>query len=180
MNIFIFENHSSKFLIIFVQKFKLEAPLVFPWLILKFSHTYSGTLPWYILKTWLILCWQCENFNINQGNTRGASNLNFITPNTNLCSTNSFSYNTIRDRNSLPISIKNVNNKKAYMNNHNNIELKLLSVFLDLGSRHFAFLYKHLSLPFTLLTIFETIFSKFKYLSICTPKYLTTSVGAPG
>ena len=35
----------------------------------------------------------CENFNINQGNTRGASNLNFSTPNTNLCSTNSFSYN---------------------------------------------------------------------------------------
>ena len=62
------------------------------------------------------------------------------------------------------------------MNNQINTELKLLSVFLDLGSRHFAFLYTHLSLPFTLLTIFETIFSKFKYLSICTPKYLTTPV----
>ena len=63
------------------------------------------------------------------------------------------------------------------MNSQNNTELKLLRVFfLDLGSRHFAFLYKNLSLPFTLLTIFETIISKFKYLSICTPKYLTTSV----
>jgi hypothetical protein len=55
-------------------------------------------------------------------------------------------------------------------NFNNNTELKLLRVFfLDLGSRHFAFLYKNLSLPFTLLTIFETIISKFKYLSICTP-----------
>ena len=36
-----------------------------------------------------------ENFNINQGNRSGASNLNFITPNANLCSTNSFSYNSI-------------------------------------------------------------------------------------
>jgi hypothetical protein len=35
-------------------------------------------------------------------------------------------------------------------------------------------IYTNLSLPFTLLTIFETIFSKFKYLSKCTPKYLTT------
>jgi hypothetical protein len=74
---------------------------------LRINHVfniYHGRAPEYL----------CENFNINQGNTRGASNLNFITPNTNLCSTNSFSYNTIRDRNSLPISIKNVNNKKAF------------------------------------------------------------------
>ena len=40
----------------------------------------------------------------------------FITPNANLCSTNSFSYNAIRDWNSLPISIKNVNNKEAFKN----------------------------------------------------------------
>jgi hypothetical protein len=43
-------------------------------------------------------------------------NLNSSTPNTNLCSTNSFSYNTIRDQNSLSISIKNVNNKEAFKN----------------------------------------------------------------
>ena len=42
--------------------------------------------------------------------------LNFSTPNTNLCSTNSFSYNAIGDWNSLPISIKNVNNKEAFKN----------------------------------------------------------------
>jgi hypothetical protein len=53
---------------------------------------------------------------INQGNTRGASNLNFGTPNANLCCTNSFSYNAIKDWNSLPISIKNVNNKEAFKN----------------------------------------------------------------
>jgi hypothetical protein len=88
-----------------VIQFELEAPLVFPWLILKFSHKYSGALPWYILKKWLIISWHtlsgtesiptlssisqhgrapeylCENFNINQGNTRGASNSNCITPN---------------------------------------------------------------------------------------------------
>jgi hypothetical protein len=58
----------------------------------------------------------CENFNINQGNIRETSNLNFITPNANLCSTNSFSYNAIKDWNSLPISIKNVNNKEAFKN----------------------------------------------------------------
>jgi hypothetical protein len=52
----------------------------------------------------------------NQGNTRGASNLNVITTNANLCSTNSFSYNSIRDWNSLPISIKNVTNKEAFKN----------------------------------------------------------------
>ena len=49
-------------------------------------------------------------------NTRGASNLNCITPNANLCSTNSFSHNAIRDWNSLPISIKNVTNKEAFKN----------------------------------------------------------------
>jgi hypothetical protein len=49
-------------------------------------------------------------------NTRGASNLNCITPNENLCSTNSFSYNAIRDWNSLPISVKNVTNKEAFKN----------------------------------------------------------------
>ena len=43
-------------------------------------------------------------------------NLNFITPNTNLCSTNSLSYNTIRDWNGLSISIKNVTNKEAFKN----------------------------------------------------------------
>jgi hypothetical protein len=43
-------------------------------------------------------------------------NLNCITPNANLCSTNSFSYNAIRDWNSLPISIKNVTNKEAFKN----------------------------------------------------------------
>jgi hypothetical protein len=43
-------------------------------------------------------------------------NLNFSTPNTNLCSTNSLSYNAIGDWNSLPISIKNVNNKEAFKN----------------------------------------------------------------
>ena len=57
-----------------------------------------------------------ENFNINQGNRSGASNLNFITPNANLCSTNSFSYNAIKDWNSLSISIKNVTNKEAFKN----------------------------------------------------------------
>jgi hypothetical protein len=51
-----------------------------------------------------------------RGNTRGASNLNLSTPSANLCSTNSFSYNAIRDWNSLPISIKNVNNKEAFKN----------------------------------------------------------------
>ena len=53
---------------------------------------------------------------INQGNTRGASNLNFGTPNANLCCTNSFSYNAIKDWDSLSISIKNVNNKEAFKN----------------------------------------------------------------
>jgi hypothetical protein len=57
-----------------------------------------------------------ENFNINQGNRSGASNLNFITPNANLCSTNSFSYNAIKDWSSLPISIKNVTDKEAFKN----------------------------------------------------------------
>ena len=57
-----------------------------------------------------------EHQNIYQGNTRGASNLNCITPNANLCSTNSFSYNAIKDWNSLPISIKNVTNKEAFEN----------------------------------------------------------------
>jgi hypothetical protein len=76
---------------------------------LRINHVfniYHGRAPEYL----------CENVNINQGNTRGASNSNFITPNANLCSTNSFSYNTIRDRNSLSIYIKNVNNKEAFKN----------------------------------------------------------------
>ena len=76
---------------------------------LRINHVfniYHGRAPEYL----------CENFNINQGNTRGASNLNFITPNANLCSTNSFSYNAIRDWNSLPISIKNITNKEAFKN----------------------------------------------------------------
>jgi hypothetical protein len=76
---------------------------------LRFNHVfniYHGRAPEYV----------CEHFNINQGYTRGASNLNFITPNPNLCSTNSFSYNAIRDWNSLPISIKNVTNKEAFKN----------------------------------------------------------------
>ena len=80
---------------------------------LRINHVfniYHGRAPEYL----------CENFNINQENTRGASNLNFITPNTNLCSTNSFSYNAIRDRNSLSIYIKNVNNKEAFKNAVNN------------------------------------------------------------
>ena len=48
---------------------------------LRINHVfniYHGRAPEYL----------CENFNINQ---RGASNLNFITPNANLRSTNSFS-----------------------------------------------------------------------------------------
>ena len=76
---------------------------------LRINHVfniYHGRAPEYL----------CENFNINQGNTRGASNLNCITPNANLYSTNSFSYNSIRDRNSLSISIKNVTNKEAFKN----------------------------------------------------------------
>ena len=76
---------------------------------LRINHVfnvYHGRAPDYI----------SENFNVNQGNTRGASNLNCITPNANLCSTNSFSYNAIRDWNSLPISIKNVTNKEAFKN----------------------------------------------------------------
>ena len=76
---------------------------------LRINHVfniYHGRAPEYV----------CEHFNINQGYTRGASNLNFITPNPNLCSTNSFSYNAIRDWNSLSISIKNVNNKEAFKN----------------------------------------------------------------
>ena len=68
-------------------------------------NIYHGRAPEYL----------CENNNINQGNTRGASNLTFITPNAK-CSTNSFSYNAIRDWNSLPISIKNVTNKEAFKN----------------------------------------------------------------
>ena len=73
---------------------------------LRINHVfniYHGRAPEYV----------CEHFNINQGNT---NNLNFSTPNANLCSTISFSYNTIRDWNSLPISIKNVNNKEAFKN----------------------------------------------------------------
>jgi hypothetical protein len=76
---------------------------------LRINHVfniYHGRAPEYL----------CEHFNINQGNTRGASNLNVSTPNANLCSTNSYSYNSIRDWNSLPISIKNVNNKEAFKN----------------------------------------------------------------
>ena len=76
---------------------------------LRINHVfniYHGRAPEYL----------CENFNINQENTRGASNLNCITPNANLCSTNSFSYNAIRDQKSLPISIKNVTNKEAFKN----------------------------------------------------------------
>jgi hypothetical protein len=76
---------------------------------LRINHVfniYHGRAPEYLF----------ENCNINQGNTRGASNLNLSTPSANLCSTNSFSYNAIRDWNSLPISIKNVNNKEAFKN----------------------------------------------------------------
>jgi hypothetical protein len=76
---------------------------------LRINHVfniYHGRAPEYL----------CENLNINQGITRGPSNLNFITPNANLCSTNSFSYNAIRDWQSLSISIKNVNNKEAFKN----------------------------------------------------------------
>ena len=76
---------------------------------LRINHVfniYHGRAPEYL----------CENFNINQGNIRETSNLNCITPNTNLCSTNSFSYNAIKDWNSLPISIKNVTNKEAFKN----------------------------------------------------------------
>jgi hypothetical protein len=55
---------------------------------LRINHVfniYHGRAPEYL----------CENLNINQGITRGPSNLNFITPNANLCSTNSFSYNAM-------------------------------------------------------------------------------------
>ena len=76
---------------------------------LRINHVfniYHGRVPEYL----------SENFNINQGNTSGASNLNFITPSANLCSTNNFSYNAIKDWNSLSISIKNVTNKEAFKN----------------------------------------------------------------
>ena len=75
---------------------------------LRINHVfniYHGLAPEYL----------CEHFQINQGNTRGSSNLNFIVPNLNLCSKDSFAYNAITDWNSLPLSVKNLTNKHLKM-----------------------------------------------------------------
>ena len=49
-------------------------------------NIYNGMAPEYL----------CENFKMNQGNTRGTSNLNYIIPNNKVCSKDSFTYNAIK------------------------------------------------------------------------------------
>ena len=74
---------------------------------LRFNHVFNifhGLAPAYL----------CENFKINQGNTRGASNMNFIIPDSKLCCKNTFVYNSIIDWNKLLVSTKNLINKQSF------------------------------------------------------------------
>ena len=74
---------------------------------LRINHVFNifhGKAPGYL----------CENFNVNQGNTRGATNINFIVPNSKLSSKNTFTYQAISDWNKLPISIKSITNKEQF------------------------------------------------------------------
>jgi hypothetical protein len=54
----------------------------------------------------------CENFDLNNNLTRGATNFNLLVPSGNTCNTNSFAYDAILDWNNLPIKIKNISGLK--------------------------------------------------------------------
>jgi len=56
----------------------------------------------------------CENLNLNNNLSRGATNFNLLVPSGNTCNKNSFVYNTILDWNNLPIKIKNISNKPPF------------------------------------------------------------------
>ena len=56
----------------------------------------------------------CENFDLNNNLTRGATNFNLLVPSGNTCNKNSFVYDAILDWNNLPIKIKNISNKPAF------------------------------------------------------------------
>ena len=58
-----------------------------------------------------------QHFERNEGITRGASNLNFLVPRVGSQGTSNFYYNAILDWNSLPVQIKQINNKSIFKEN---------------------------------------------------------------
>ena len=56
----------------------------------------------------------CENFNQNNNNTRGASNLNFNVPRVGAYNSSNFYYHAILDWNALPLEAKSTTNKSGF------------------------------------------------------------------
>jgi hypothetical protein len=59
----------------------------------------------------------CENFDLNNNLTRGATNFDLLVPSGNTCNKNSFVYDAMLDWNNLPIKIKNISKTRRLISN---------------------------------------------------------------